>query len=143
LILAIGTFDIAISLSHFRGSKYLLPRMREFLADFGPMIALAAMTLAAWLLRGQVTTAVLQAPDTIQTTAERAWLIEAFVAPMWVRFAAFGPAIVAAVRVYLTQNITARVVNSPDHKLHKGPAFHLDLAVVGGLTGVCSLFGLP
>jgi hypothetical protein len=117
--------------------------MREFLADFGPMIALATMTLVAWLLRDYVATAVLQAPDRLQTTASRPWLVNPLDAPMWVRFAAIGPAIVATVLVYLTQNITGRVVNSPDHKLHKGPAYHLDLAVVGGLIGACSLFGLP
>ncbi|MCA9145202.1 MAG: PTS sugar transporter subunit IIA, partial [Planctomycetales bacterium] len=143
LILAIGTFYIAISLSQIRRSRYLLPWMRAFLADFGPMIALAAMTLVSWLYHGEVMMETLQAPDTIRTTTERAWMIDPFAAPMWVRVAAIGPAILAAVLVFLTQNITARLINSPDHKLQKGPGYHLDLAVVGGLIGVCSLFGLP
>lgn len=143
LILAIGTFYTATSLSRFRRSKYLLPWMREFFADFGPMIALAAMTLVAWLLREEVLTATLQAPDTLRTTTGRAWLVDPFAVPWWVRFAAIGPAVLAAVLVFLTQNITARLINSPDHKLHKGSAYHLDLAIVGGLIGVCSLFGLP
>lgn len=143
LILAIATFSIATSLSRFRRSKYLLPWMREFLADFGPMIALAAMTLVAWLFREEVVTATLQAPDTIQTTTGRQWLVDPFVVPWWVRFAALGPAVLAAVLIFLTQNITARLVNSPDHKLRKGSAYHLDLAIVGGLIGICSLFGLP
>ncbi|MDA1162187.1 MAG: PTS sugar transporter subunit IIA [Planctomycetota bacterium] len=143
LILSIGTFYIAVSLSQFRRSHYLLPWMREFLADFGPMIALVAMTLIAWLLRDDVATASLQAPDTLRTTAERSWLVDPLAAPLWVRFAAIGPAILATVLVFLTQNITARLINSADHKLQKGPAYHLDLAVVGGLIGVCSLFGLP
>ncbi len=143
LILAIGTFYIAISLSQFRRSKYLLPWMRESLADFGPTVALAAMTLVAWLLNQEVTTATLQVPDTFQTTAERGWLVDPFSVPLWVRLAAIGPALLAAVLVYLTHNITARLVNSPDHKLRKGPAYHLDLAVVGVLIGICSLFGLP
>ena len=45
--------------------------------------------------------------------------------------------------IYLDQNITSRLVNSPDNKLVEGPAYHLDLLVVGILVGVCSLFGLP
>ena len=143
LILAIGTFYIATSLSRFRRSKYLLPWMREFLADFGPMIAMAPMTLTAWLLRDEVITSTLQAPDTLRTTTGRDWLVDPFSVPWWVRIAAIGPGVLAAVLVYLTQNITARLVNSPDHKLRKGPAYHLDLAIVGGLIGVCSLFGLP
>jgi len=43
----------------------------------------------------------------------------------------------------LDQNITARIVNSPDHRLHKGEAYHLDLGVVGLLMAACSMFGLP
>jgi hypothetical protein len=143
LILAIATFYIATSLSRFRRSRFLLPWMREFFADFGPMIALAAMTLVAWLFSEDVMTATLSAPDTVQTTRGRAWLVDPFVVSWGVRFAAIGPAVLAAVLVFLTQNITARLVNSPDHKLRKGSAYHLDLGIVGGLIGVCSLFGLP
>lgn len=143
LILAIGTFFIASNLLRFRRSKYLLPWMREFLSDFGPMIALGMMTLVAWFLRTEVSLTPLQAPDTIQTTKGRPWLVDPFAVPMWVRFAAIVPALLAAVLVYLTQNITARLINSPDHKLHKGSAYHWDLAIVGTLIGICSLFGLP
>ncbi len=35
------------------------------------------------------------------------------------------------------------MVNSPDHKLQKGEAYHLDLSIVGILIGACSLVGLP
>ena len=85
----------------------------------------------------------MQAPDTLRTTSGRAWFVDPFAVGWWVRLAAIGPGALAAVLVFLTQNITARIVNSPDHKLRKGPAYHLDLAIVGGLIGVCSLFGLP
>jgi hypothetical protein len=63
--------------------------------------------------------------------------------PVWVRFASFAPALLVTVLMFLDQNITARIVNSADHRLQKGEAYHLDLAVVGLLMGVCSLFGLP
>ncbi|MBT6154336.1 MAG: HCO3- transporter [Planctomycetaceae bacterium] len=143
LLLALGTFYVGMMLSQFRRSKYLVHWMREFLADFGPMLALAAMTLTAWWLRSEVAVNTLQAPGSIQTSSGRAWLVDPFETPVWARWAALGPAILAAVLVYLTQNITGRLVNSPDHKLQKAPAYHLDLAVVGILIGVCSLFGLP
>jgi mannitol/fructose-specific phosphotransferase system IIA component (Ntr-type) len=143
LILALGTFYVGMTLSQFRRSKYLVSWMREFLADFGPMLALAAMTMIAWWLRSEVTVDTLQAPLTVQTSTGRSWLVDPFEAPVWVRWAAIGPAILTAVLVYLTQNITGRIVNSPDHKLQKAPAYHLDLAVVGILIGICSAFGLP
>lgn len=143
LILALGTFFVGITLSRFRRSKYLVSWMREFLADFGPMLALAAMTTLAWWLSSEVDVKTLKAPDGVQTSTGREWLVDPFEAPIWVRWAALGPAILAAVLVYLTQNITGRLVNSPDHKLRKAPAYHLDLAVVGILIGICSAFGLP
>jgi hypothetical protein len=62
---------------------------------------------------------------------------------MWVRVSTVVPAVLLAVLVYLDQNITARLVNSPDHKLRKGEAYHLDLGIVGLLIGACSLVGLP
>jgi hypothetical protein len=141
-LLALGTFHIANSLARFRKSRYLVPWMREFVADFGPTIAIVAMALVAvWL--HEVNLKILNVPDTFGTTSGRDWIIDPFSVPLWVPFAAIGPAILASVLVFLDQNITARLVNSPDHRLNKGEAYHLDLAVVGGLIGFCSLFGLP
>lgn len=142
LLLAVGTFYIAMSLSRFRRSSYLRPKFREFLADFGPAIAMAAMTGVAIWMHG-VFLDVLPAPDQFGTTNGRPWLVNLFETPMWARFAAAGPALLGTVLVYLDQNITARIINSPDHKLHKGEAYHLDLAVVGILISICSMFGLP
>ena len=142
LLLALGTFYVAMSLSRFRRSKFLLPWIREFLADFGPAIALAAMTIVA-LLMHEVDLDVLPTPDSFGTTNGRPWLIGLFEVPMWIRLATIVPAILLTVLVFLDQIITARLVNSSDHKLLKGTSYHLDLGVVGLLIGVCSLFGLP
>lgn len=142
LLLALGTFYIAMSLSRFRRSSYLLPKIREFLADFGPAIALGGMTVVSvWL--HEVFLDVLPAPDTFGTTTGRTWSVDLLAAPVWARFAAAGPALLCTVLMFLDQNITARIVNSRDHRLHKGEAYHLDLAVVGLLMAACSLFGLP
>jgi hypothetical protein len=142
VLLAFGTFYVAMSLSRFRRSPYLLRWIREFVADFGPTIALAAMTLVAVLLH-RVYLDVLPAPESFGTTSGRPWLIGLFDVPMWVRVLTVVPAVLLAVLVYLDQNITARLVNSPDHKLQKGEAYHLDLGIVGLLIGACSLVGLP
>ncbi len=142
LLLALGTFYIAMSLSRMRRSRYLLPKLREFLADFGPTIAIAAMTLVAVWLR-EVDLGRLAVPERLGTTTGRPWLVPLFDLPTWAIFGAIVPAALVTVLMYLDQNITARLVNSPDQKLQKGGAYHLDLAVVGLLMGFCSLFGLP
>jgi mannitol/fructose-specific phosphotransferase system IIA component (Ntr-type) len=142
ILLALGTFYVANQLQRIRKSRYLLPWMREFISDFGPTISLAVMTIVAFQFPG-VLLDVLPAPDAFGTTSGRSWFVDPFEAPMWVRFAAIGPAIFSALLVFLEQNITARIVNSPDHKLQRGETYHLDLGIVGILIGACSLFGLP
>ncbi|MDE0864056.1 MAG: PTS sugar transporter subunit IIA [Rubripirellula sp.] len=142
LLLALGTFYIAISLSRFRRSSYLRPRIREFVADFGPALAIGAMTIiSVWL--NEVELDVLPAPDQFGTTTGRGWLVDLSAIPTWAKFAAAGPALLVTVLIFLDQNITARIVNSPDHRLHKGEAYHLDLGVVGILIACCSMIGLP
>lgn len=142
LLLAVGTFYVAMTLQGFRRSRYMLPWIREFLADFGPTIALAAMTVIAFQLP-EVSLDVLPAPDAIGTTNGRSWFVNPLDAPMWVRLATTLPALLGAVLMYLDQNITARIVNAPEHHLQKGAAYHHDLALVGGMVGMCSLFGMP
>ncbi len=144
LVLAVGTFYIAMTLAGFRRSKYLFPWMREFLSDFGPSLALGCMIAVAWWLGGPSTLDTLEVggPATAGD-ASSSMFVDLWSVPLWIKFAAAGPAALATVLIFLSQNITARLVNSPENKLNKGESYHLDLAVVGGLVGLCSLVGWP
>jgi len=44
--------------------------------------------------------------------------------------------------MFLDQNITVRIVNSPRHRLKKGAGYDLDMAFIAILVAVCSAFGL-
>ena len=143
LLLALGTFYLAMSLLRFRRSRYLQPQMREFLSDFGPAIALAGMSLVAYLYRDAITLPSLHAPETLRPTIERSWFVNPMNAPAWVIWGSIAPAVLVAVLIFIDQNVTARLVNRPDHKLHKGAAYHHDLALMGILVAGCSMFGLP
>jgi len=142
LILALGTYLVATQLSLFRRSPYLRSWVREFLADFGPAIAITAMTLVAVALH-EVQIETIAVPDTFAPTADRAWLVNPMEAPTWIIGASTIPAVLVSILLYLDQNITVRLVNSPDNKLKKGAGYNLDLALVAVLVLVCSLFGLP
>lgn len=161
LVLALGTFMIARSLKTFRNSNYLRWSVREFLADFGPSIAIGIMTVVAVTygaisvnldLGGKeiqigtpegVALRVADVPQKFGPSMEREWLVDMFSVPVWVWFASIIPALMATILLYLDQNITTRLVNSPGNRLQKGAGFHLDLLVVGFITLVGSLFGLP
>ncbi len=142
LVLALGTFILARTLQWFRNSAYLRWWMRDFLADFGPAIAIVAMTVIAILMH-EVPRNHAQVPEVFGTTTGRPWLVDMFAVPTWIWFAAIVPAVLAVVLLFLDQNITTRLVNAKHHKLKKGSGYHQDLFVVGLIVLVASLFGLP
>lgn len=142
LILALGTFVIARNLKRMTNTPYLRKGFRDFLSDFGPAIAIVMMTIVAMEFH-EVSLERPAVPDKIRTTSGRAWLVNIFDVPIWVIFASIGPAILATILLFLDQNITTRLVNSPDNKLRKGSGYHLDLAIVGLIVLVGSLFALP
>ncbi|TWT83035.1 PTS system fructose-specific EIIABC component [Planctomycetes bacterium CA13] len=144
LLLALGTLYLATNLQAFRRSRFLLPWMREWLGDFGPTIALVAMSAVAYWL-SNVNLAQLDIPDKFAPSIQggRDWFVNPMHAPRWVWWASSIPGLLGAVLVYLDQNITARLVNSADNRLRKGPAYHWDLGLVGAMTALFSLFGLP
>ena len=142
LLLALGTFQVALGLSSLRRRPYLTRFAREFLADFGPAIAITVMTSIAFALH-PVDLVTLTVPEHFAPTLERSWFVSPLDAPRWVLLASAGPALLVTVLLYLDQNITVRLVNNPDHRLVKGGAYHLDLLVLAALIGGFSLFGLP
>lgn len=142
LVLALGTFALARTLNWFRKSSLLRWWMRDFLADFGPAIAITAMTVIAILMH-EVPRSHAQVPQVFGTTTGRPWMVDMFSVPPWIIVAAAIPAILAVVLLFLDQNITTRLVNAKHHKLRKGSGYHQDLLIVGLIVGVGSLFGLP
>ena len=142
LLLALGTYMIAIQLSGLRRSRYLRRVVRELFADFGPAIAIIAMTAVAFALH-PVRLDTLAVPSSFQTSSGRPWLVPIADAPLWVMLAAAVPAFLISVLLFVDQVISVRLVASPQYGLKKGSGYHLDLLVIGLGVGVSSLFGLP
>lgn len=142
LVLAIGTFYLATSLKDFRRSVYLRPQIREFLADFGSIIAISAMIGVA-VLFDRTDLPVLYVPDELGTSSGRPWLVNLGALPVGAMLGASVPALLGTVLMYLDQNITTRLVNQADNKLKKGAAYHLDFVVISLIIAFNSFFGLP
>lgn len=94
LVLALGTFILARMLQGFRNSSYLRWWMRDFLADFGPAIAIVTMTIVAILMH-EVPRNHAQVPEAFGTTTGRPWFVDMFSVPTWIWFAAIVPAVLA------------------------------------------------
>ena len=142
VVLSLGTFSVARTLKSAAQTRFLVGSVRNFLSDFGPAIAITAMTLVALALP-QIELPVPAIPENFGTTTGRPWTVDLWSLPTWAIFASIGPGLMATILLFLDQNITTRLVNAPGHKLRKGPGFHLDLLVVGLIVAVGSLFALP
>ena len=142
VVLSLGTFSISRTLKGAVQTRFLVVSIRNFLADFGPSIAIGSMTLVA-LYVPEIDMPKPAIPEEFGTTTGRAWMVDLFaLSPFWI-FASLGPALMVTILLFLDQNITTRLVNAPSHNLVKGPGFHLDLLVVGVIVGVGSVFALP
>ena len=128
---------IAQQLSRVRQKPLLTKTVREFLADFGPTIAIFTMTAAAWTMH-PIELEHLAVPHEFATTSGRPWLVNPLDVPGWFPLAAIPIAGLAAVLLFLDQNITVRLVNSPQHRLKKGAGYNLDMAVIAVLVAICS-----
>lgn len=144
LTLALGTFIVGRFLTAMRTSKYLFSQARNFLADFGPVLAIASMTFIASLPAiTRIGLETLAIPSKFALSGGRPLLIPIFSAPLSVRLASIIPAVLLSCLFFLDQNISVRVVNSPANRLKKGPGYHIDLAVLSLTTFATSICGLP
>lgn len=142
LVLGLGTFMFARNFKGFARAPYGNKTIRGLISDFGPAIAIGLMSVFAF----QFTTVKLEVPEIpaeFATTTGRPWLVDIWAVDTSVILYCIVPALMATILLFLDQNITTRIVNAPMHKLKKGAGFHLDLLVVGLITGACSIFGLP
>lgn len=144
LNMALATFALSQRLVSYRSSILFTRRIRGFLSDFGPALTIIIMTLLGSLpmVRG-LGIEYLKAPKRFQFGNGRRLFVPLWDLPVWARGLALVPAAALTVLFFLDHNISVRVVNSPDNKMKKSPAYHLDLFVLGSIVFLCSIVGLP
>ncbi|KAI3381426.1 hypothetical protein SNEBB_000871 [Seison nebaliae] len=142
-IMFIITFTLCIKLKKFKTSHYLPSVVRNFISDFSVLFAIVICTVIDFLLA--LKTPKLVVPNEFRPTRnDREW----FIHPMkhnkfWTIFAAFIPACLATLLIFMDQQITAVIINRKEFKLKKGVGYHLDLLIIAISVALCSLFGLP
>lgn len=154
LLIASVTYGTATVLKGLRNTVYFTKTIRNQISNFAPTIGVIAGSLLARKARlvhgAEALLPALAIPTKFQTTSGRPWLVPLMELPVWARWAAFFPAIMATVLLYLDQNITVRVVNNPSYKMEKGrrkgnvlDGMHADMLIISILTFFTSLIGFP
>jgi hypothetical protein len=154
LTIATITYGTATVLKGLRNSSYFSKSIRNNLSNFAPTIGVVIGSYLARTARvfygTQAVLPSLTIPKLFAPTLDRSWLVPLMDLPVWARWASIIPALMAYVLLFLDQNITVRVVNSPQYQMKKGrrvgnvlDGMHADLFVISLLTAFTSIVGLP
>ena len=114
---------------------------------------MASMLLLDIFVHDKVTTQKISIGDPFHTgftpsrNKDRGWFINpaGMTKPMgsgWI-FAAIIPALFIGILLFMETELTGVLINKKENKLLKGAGFNLDLCVMGLLSFICSLMGLP
>jgi len=153
--LAAGSFLLAMFCRSFKSTKWLTLKIRKLVGNFGVTISVVLFAALSILFENtdEVKVTTLNMPDTFEPTLQvngkpRPWIVNPMGDngdfPIEGIFFTIGPAIGLCILGFLDQNLTSLLINRKQHKLKKGPAYHLDLLVTGVfIYPICSIFGLP
>ncbi|XP_014662386.1 PREDICTED: sodium bicarbonate transporter-like protein 11 [Priapulus caudatus] len=138
VLLTLGTLWLGVSLFNFTKTPFLNANKREVMADYALPIAVIVMTfVGSYLFRA------VPLPD-FNYAATNIFQPVTFNTLTWPTLAlscVLGFSL--SLLFFMDQNISAAMVNAPEHRLKKGSAYHLDLLVIALLNLFFSVFGLP
>ncbi|XP_048578952.1 band 3 anion transport protein isoform X2 [Nematostella vectensis] len=152
-ILMFGTYFVAFYMRKFRNSHFFGKKARRLVSDFGIAIAMITMVIIDVAIRDTVITPKISIGDVTKVgfhptlKTKRGW----FINPMglvdsmkagWV-FAAIIPALFVGILLFMETELTGVLINKKENCLQKRPGYNMDLLLMGVITLICSLFGLP
>ncbi|XP_071791427.1 band 3 anion transport protein-like isoform X2 [Asterias amurensis] len=148
IILTCGTFFIAYFLRILRNSSFLGRTSRRAMGNFGIAIAIILMVTLDYLIKDTYTQKLsITHGFTPTDPCKRGWIINPLglnhPLPVGAVFGAIVPAFLLSILLYMEILLTGQYVSKKEHKLRKGTGFHLDLFLMGALSLLAGLFGLP
>ena len=132
---------------------HVLLQARRLVSDFGIAIAMVCMVALDLAINDKVVTPKISIGNPIQQgfsptrKYDRGWFInpggmKKTLQVGWV-FAAIIPALFVGILLFMETELTGVLLNKKENKLTKGAGFNIDLCVMGFLSFICSLMGLP
>ncbi|XP_038047083.1 anion exchange protein 3-like isoform X11 [Patiria miniata] len=148
IILTFGTYFISYFLQILRNSSFLGRTSRRAMGNFGIAIAIILMVSLDYMIKDTYTQKLSITDGFIPTDpCKRGWMINPlglnYALPVGAVFGAIVPAFLLFILLYMEILLTGQFVSKKEHKLRKGTGFHLDLFLMGALSLMAGLFGLP
>ncbi|ESO01913.1 hypothetical protein HELRODRAFT_65855 [Helobdella robusta] len=133
LLLMLGTVWLGLSLYNFTKTPFLNASKRELLADCALPVSVILMSFFGSYVFREVNLKKFQVIDKG----------DLFKLPRDMLNLTMALGFCLSLLFFMDQNTASAIVNSPDNRLKKGPAYHWDLVVIAIINAILSFLGLP
>jgi hypothetical protein len=144
--LGFGTFWFSLSTHHARNWPCFNASFREFMAQYGTVLAIAVWTAVSFSAKFDDASPVrLAVPDDydLTPTAPRDWLLNPWKSSLKTILLAFPAAALLTLLFFFDHNVSSRMSQEVNFNLKKGHAYHWDFFILGLTVLGCGLLGIP
>ncbi|KAI7984243.1 putative boron transporter 2 [Camellia lanceoleosa] len=148
LVLSFGLLLTGLRSRKARSWRYGSGWLRSFVADYGVPLMVIIWTAVSYIPSGNVPKGIprrLFSPNPWSPGAYANWTVikDMLDVPIIYIFGAFIPATMIAVLYYFDHSVASQLAQQKEFNLRKPPSFHYDLLLLGFLTLMCGLLGIP
>lgn len=143
-----GLLFTALKSRRARSWRYGTGRIRSFIADYGVPLMVVVWTMLSFSVPTGVPSGVprrLYSPLPWESVSLHHWTVIKDMAkvPVAYIFAAFIPALMVAGLYFFDHSVASQMAQQKEFNLKKPSAYHYDVFLLGLMTLLCGLIGLP
>ncbi|XP_057544036.1 boron transporter 4-like isoform X2 [Amaranthus tricolor] len=148
IIFTFGLLSTALKSRRARAWRYSTSRVRSFIADYGVPLMVVVWTAVSFSVPNGVPEGVprrLYSPLPWQSESLYHWTVVKDMAkvPVVYIFAAIIPAVMVAGLYFFDHSVASQLAQQKEFNLRKPSTYHYDILVLGLMTLLCGLIGLP
>lgn len=148
LVLSFGLLLTALRSRKARSWRYGSGSLRSLIADYGVPLMVLVWTAVSYIPAKNVPERIprrLMSPNPWSPGAYENWTVikDMLNVPILYILGAFIPATMIAVLYYFDHSVASQLAQQAEFNLRKPPSFHYDLLLLGFLTLMCGLLGIP
>ncbi|KAL5700731.1 putative boron transporter 2 [Ranunculus cassubicifolius] len=148
LVLSFGLLLTALRSRKARSWRYGSGMIRGLIADYGVPLMVLVWTAVSYIPTSNVPHGIprrLFSPNPWSPGAYANWTVvkDMLNVPILYIIGAFIPATMIAVLYYFDHSVASQLAQQSEFNLRKPPSFHYDLLLLGFLTILCGLLGIP
>ncbi|XP_051151615.1 probable boron transporter 6 isoform X1 [Andrographis paniculata] len=148
VIFSLGLLITALKIQQARSWRYGSGWMRSFIADYGVPLLVVVWTALSYCMPHEVPSGVprrLVCPLPWEAESLYHWTVikDMGKVPAGYVFAAFIPAMMIAGLYFFDHSVASQMAQQKEFNLQNPSAYHYDLLLLGFMTLICGLLGLP